>query len=644
MGRSSCHSCGGGPLPRGARWCPRCGVSLRAGPGAHAAEAQGGAAGIGMTARTTVTAVGRTRGVAGPPPVSADGPQARPGRTPGTGARLARSLRQPGLLLPALAVVAIAAVLIIGDLELAGGSSPDLGRDPAGAAVDLPEAGTAAPGGGPPGPSAGGTPGVPGGQASPGTQPGEAAEQPPDDTTDQPRDQDGRAPTCDTSGCARWRSTVLDHQPILIAGGRLVQVRFEELVAVDEATGRWLWRKNHEDMRMWDPAQVVTAFHLDDRTLALAYGTRVRIHAASTGRVLGEVDLSPTRVTDLRRHDGQLVATGRLRATGETGVHLVGLTDGGDIRFDTEVARLVREDRPATSTTAPLLAVADDHLRRLDATDGRTRWQHELGGRQVDGTTLLDPDTGEVVVLSARDGTELLARTRPGAVAAGVRDGVLAITMPDRIELYDRDGTALGAVAVSEPARAVVAAAGRRIVVAELPEGGESQRTALTLRTGRRAGGSTALPTITAAASAPLPPDRRPDPVEVMRRSDGIVLAGPDPRDAWLVDPVSTTATPLDLPTAPTREVVHRGGISLVRDGTQLHVIGAAGRFTVEHATQIATVEPLILHGVHGTLRLHRDLLDGGPEGRQAPVGPAGELRAAPRQPPQQRHGLGLAR
>ena len=608
VGRTSCGGCGTGPLPRGARWCPACGCSLRANTGA----------GPGDPAAPT-----------GPASV---GPAVVIAR------QVRRRFRPPRLLLPLLLVAAVTTALFTADVGFDGDTTAATGQDPADAPVDLPEAGNAAPGAdGVPGTGAGGTdPARRGGQASPGTEPGSAAER--------PTPTDDRAPSCDTDGCARWRSTVLDHQPILVADGRLVQVRFEEIVAVDEATGRWLWRHSHDDMRIWDPTQVVTAFHLDDRTLALAYGTRVRIHAATTGRVLGEVDLGPTRVTDLRRHDGQLIASGRLRVAGETGLHVAGLNDRGDVRFDTEVAGLLREQRPATSTTAPLLAVADDHLLRLDATDGRTRWRRELGGRQVDGTTLLDPGTGEVVVVSARDGSELLRRTRPGAVAAGVRDGVLAITMPDRVELYDRDGTALGAVAVTEPARAVVAAAGRRIVVAELPEGGASQRTALTVRTGRRAGGSTALPTITAAATVPLPPDRRPDTVEVMRRSDGLVLAGPDPRDAWLVDPATATARPLELPFAPTREVVHRDGISLVRDGTRLHVVGSAGRFTVERATQIATVDPLVVHGVHGTLRLHRDLLDGTTRGRQAPVGPAGELRAAPRQPPLQRHGLGLAR
>jgi len=580
VGRRGCGDCGAGPLPRTARWCPNCGNEL----------------GSLSSARLGVTVSGRSR-----------------------------------LLLPVALIVLIvaAAAAVLGSSpwpdDATRGDTADRGTDPAAAGVEL-----AAPGSG--------EPGGPEELASPGTQPGRAAEQPAGSPDTAP------APTCDADGCAHWRSTVLDHQPILVSDGRLVQVRFEEIVAVDDATGRWLWRHSHDDMRMWDPTQVVTAFHVDDRTVALAYGTRVRIHAAATGTVLGEVDVGPTRVNDLRRHDGQLLASGRQRVQGATGLRVIGLNDRAEIRFSAEVDALLREERQVTSTTAPLLAVIDGRLARLDATDGRVRWQRELAGRRVDGTTLLDPDTGEVAVISTRDGSELLTRTRPGAVAAGVRDGVLVITMEDRVELHDRDGTALGAVAVTEPGRTVVAATGRRIVVAELPAGGASQRTALTLRTGRRAGGATALPTVTSAATAPLPPDHRPDTVEVMRRSDGLVLSGPDPRDAWLVDPTTVTATPLDLPEAPTREVVHRDGISLIRDGTRLHIMGAAGRFTVERATQIATTDPLIVHGVHGTLRLNRDLVDAGPDVRQAPVGPAGEVQASPRRPPLQRHGLGLAR
>ena len=582
--RTGCHSCGLAGLPRRARWCPGCGSRL--GPEHQAAF-----------------------------------PRRRLTRT------LVRTL---GVTAAAVTVVAVGTQLT------EGGAPPP--ADPAQARVDLSDGRSATTPGGDateemPGQRAEGPPGA---RSSPGTHPGALA--------DPPLDGEDRWPTCDTEGCAAWRSTVLDHQPMAIADGRLVQIRFEEIIAVEESTGRWLWRHSHDDMRVWDPAEVVTAFHLDDRTFALAYGTRLRIHAATTGRVLGEVDVHPTRVNDLRRHDGQLIASGRQRGPGQTGFRVIGLSDDGDVRFDAEVEQLVREDRPATSTTAPLLAVIDGALLRLDATDGHVRWTRPLDDRQLDGTTLLDRATGEVSVLSTRDGSTTLTRTRPGAIAAGVRDGVLTVTLEDRVELYDRDGTALGAVPVTEPARTLVATAGRRIVVAELPEEGGADDAVPALRTGRRAGGSTALPTVLPSSTAPLPPDRSPATVTVMRRPDGLVLAGPDPRDAWLADPVSTTAARLELPTARTREVVHRDGVSLVRDGTRLHVVGADGRFTVERATQIAAVDPLVVHGIHGTLRLERGLVDGTVGGRQAPVGLVGEVQAAPRRPPLQRHGLGLAR
>ncbi len=563
--------------------------------------------------------MGAADGEADPAP---SGRSPRRGRTPA-----------PALL---LALAAVAVTLVVGG-EWFQGAGGGQAQDPADARVDLSDPGNElALDRGVEGDGAVQQPnGPPGARSSPGTHPGALAEA--------PVDADDRSPTCDQEGCAAWRSTVLDHQPMAIADGRLVQIRFEEIIAVEEATGRWLWRHSHDDMRVWDPAEVVTAFHLDDRTLTLAYGTRVRIHAASTGRVLGEVDVAPTHVNDLRRHDGQLIATGRQRGRGERGFRVVGFSDQGEVRFDTDVEQPVREDRPATSTTAPLLAVADDQLVRLDATDGHVRWQEDLDGRQVDGTTLLDPDTGAVSVLSARDGSELFARTRPGAVAAGVRDGVLAITLADRVELFDRDGTALGAVAVAEPARTVIAAAGRRVVVAELPEGGGSDRSTLTVRSGRRAGGSTALPTILPLTTAPLPPGRFASGVDAMRRADGLVLSGPDPRDAWLVDPATASTAPLDLPTAPTPEVVHRDGISLVRDGTRLHVIGAAGDYTVERATQIAAVDPLVLHGVNGTLRLHRGELDGAADQEVTASQLSGRLQA-PRRPPLQVSGSALAR
>ncbi|MFU8840686.1 MAG: PQQ-binding-like beta-propeller repeat protein [Nitriliruptoraceae bacterium] len=478
-----------------------------------------------------------------------------------------------------------------GETEQAGaatGPSPTTGPDPGAGTVELTaptgDASTA-------------------GSWSPGTEPGAAAVVPAGSSFPP------SAPSCDTEGCALWRSTVLDQRPLLVNDRVAIQLGLELLIAVDLDTGQWLWSRGHNDPRGVSPAAAMTASYLDDRTLVIAYGHRLRLHAADTGSVLGEVDLAPTQVTDIRRHDGQLVVSGGTRDRERPGTRLVGLDDTGQVRFEVEVARPIRQAAPARSSTAPLLAVADGDLVGFDATDGSERWRRPVGRRQVDGTTLLDPTTGEVTVVSTRDGLDLLSVERPGAVAAGVRGGVLVVTHPDRVEVHDRDGVAMGEVAVAAPERTVVDTTGRFVTVATLPAPGATAPEP-TIRIGRRASGSVALPTLTRSTSVPLPPGVEPAPVLAMRRPDGLLLAGPEAGWAWVMDRVGGTVTDLDLRLLPTTEVEHGAGLTLLRDGRQVTVLGAGGSFRARGVPQIASLDPLLLHGGTGTLRLDRTLVD----------------------------------
>lgn len=438
---------------------------------------------------------------------------------------------------------------------------------------------------------------------SPGTEPGAVAVVPSGSSFPPP------APTCDTEGCALWRSTVLDHRPLLVNDREAIQLGLDLLIAVDLDTGAWRWARGHNDPRGVSPAAALTASYLDDGTLVIAYGHNLRLHAADTGSVEAEVDLWPTQITDIRRHDGQLVVSGPARDRERDGTRLVGLDDTGQVRFDLEVSRPIRQAAPALTTTGPLLAVTGGDLVRIDATDGSVRWRRTIDGRQMDGTTLLDPATGEVTVIGTVDGQDLLTLDRFGAIAAGVRGGVLAITFPDRVELHDRDGAPIGELPVTAPERTVIDATARYVTVATLPELGATAPRP-TIRTGHRERGGVLLPSVTTSTSVPLPPDLQPAPVLAMRRADGLVLAGPDASWAWVMDRRDGTLTDLDLPLLPTTEVEHADGLTLLRDGRQVTVVGAGGSFRARGVPQVASLDPLLLHGGAGTLRLDRTLVD----------------------------------
>lgn len=511
------------------------------------------------------------------------------------------------------AIVAIVAAVVVGVLTLAGAGAVLTGADlPDPPTAGAEQTGAASGSSSTTGPDAGAGAvelAAPTGDAStdgsrsPGTEPGGAAVVP------SGSEFPPSAPTCDTAGCALWRSTVLDQRPLLVNDRTAVQLGLSLLIAVDLDTGEWRWARGHNDPRGVSPTAALTASHLDDRTLVIAYGHRLRVHAADTGTVLGELDLGPTQINDIRRHDDQLVVSGPVRDRERAGTRLVGLDDTGQVGFDLEVDRPIRQAAPAISVTAPLLAVTDGDLVRLDATDGAVRWRRPLDGRQVDGTTLLETTTGRVTVVGTRDGRDLLTLERPGAVAAGVRGGVLVITEPDRVELHDRDVVALGEVPVAAPERTVVDTTGRFVIVATLPAPGDGAPQP-TIRIGRRTSGSLALPTVTASASVPLPPDVAPAPVLAMSRADGLMLAGPDAGWAWVMDRRGGTVTDLDLPLLPGTDVQHGAGLTLLRDGRQVTVLGAGGSFRARGVPQVASLDPLLLHGGDGTLRLDRTLID----------------------------------
>ncbi len=441
----------------------------------------------------------------------------------------------------------------------------------------------------------------------PDTEPGSAAVAPVDGAPLGP-------PTCDRDGCARWRSTIVDHRPLVVNGDLAIHLGLDLLIALDLDTGARRWSRGHDDPRGVSPAAAFTAVHLDDEVLAIAYGRRIRIHDASTGRLLGEATTDGPQLSSIRRHDGRLVATADLTGPDRGSQRLLGLTDDGRVRFQLRVDDVIREPDRLLAGQQPLLVVRDGRLEYINTVDGSVAWHRPLDGEQVDGTTVLDPLTGRLAVLEFHDGRARMARTAPGAIAAGVRQGVVVVTYEDRVELFERDGSRLGEVAVADPRRTVLVANSRNVMIATLPRRGSSQSPGV--RFGRRTGGVMPLPTIVRGFHIPLPPDQRPAEVIAMPRSDGVLLAGPDPEDAWLVATDGSGTRPLTLGVGPDDEVAHHDGLTFVRCDGHIRVIGPDGSVTAERTRQVASTDPLLVHGGEGALLLDRSLLDHGVVGR----------------------------
>jgi outer membrane protein assembly factor BamB len=430
-------------------------------------------------------------------------------------------------------------------------------------------------------------------------EPGSAAVVRPEDWSAADGSLGRSRPTCDVEGCALWRGTLLGEGvpgiDLAVGAGQAVAVRDGLLVAVDLDSGQLRWRVPRPF-----PDRQVHALRVDDRLVAVANGTTVTALDPRTGALRGTSTPLPFVVDAFARFDGQLVATG----PGPDEM-VAGLDDRAQVRF----VRAGRVDALSADATTPLLLEHDDTFLRLDATTGLDRWRIPLDGRFRDGVTLLDRADGRIEVLDPRSGAPSQVVFVPGAVAAGVRSGVLVVVAPDRLLLVGRDGAAIGEVEGLDPSAAVVSAAGPRVTVVEVPVGGGAPRVEVRQVPGAASG----LPGPSEAFDVPGT-DAFGDgmgsigqELGATRRRDGLLVASA--QDAWVVPPGSAVATPVDVPVG--ARVRHVDGLSvhLLADGLELG--GAGGRIGVRGAQEVLSFDPLLVRGPEGTLRLDRALLDG---------------------------------
>lgn len=403
-------------------------------------------------------------------------------------------------------------------------------------------------------------------------------------------------PTCDVDGCALWRGTLLGTGPVAIGERQAVTARDGLLVTVDLETGELRWRVP-QPLR----DRQVQALHLDERVVAVATGTTVTVLDPRTGGVRGTSPPLPVTVLRFARFDGQLVGLG----SGPDGMVAVGLDDRAQLRFVRDGA----VDALSTSAATPLLVEHDGHIRRLDATTGSDRWAVPLDGRLRDGLTLLDRTDGSVAVLDPRTGAPLLTLVVPGAVAAGVRSGVLVVVTPDRLMLTRRDGTVVEEVAGLDPTVSVVTATGRRVTVVEVPSGGAEPRVEVRQVPGEASGlpGPSDVYDVPGTDVFSGEMGRIGRELGATRRQDGFLVAST--RAAWLVPSAGEVARSVAAPVG--ERVRHVDGLSvrLLPDGLDLG--GARGRLRVRGAWEVLSLDPFLVRGPQGTLRLDRRLLDG---------------------------------
>jgi hypothetical protein len=438
------------------------------------------------------------------------------------------------------------------------------------------------------------------------------------------RDAPGTRLGCEPVGCERWRSGAVAYRPVVVSDELAVHLGRSEVVGYDVEDGRELWRRPSPEDREVDPRSSA----LSDHGLAVVWGHApvpalveqpgvVSLYDAVDGTHRIDIDAGLEHMYELEWVHDRLVAVGLPTEAPHGDPVVVGISPNGEIVWRHEVRQpplLLPED------AAVLLP--REGVTLIDVADGQTRWQ--LPGRLASASEpgreliLLDPQTG-VRVVDPATGRTLRTIAVGQAVQAEQLGPWIAVATPEEVRVHDRDsgeerfrrtlGTGTTPDGVDRPTRRMPFAGvemGERVIVAWTSDLASSEIELATYSLGGRRE-QTMRVELPEPHLLGLQLHRGDAQSEIVH----VVAHGPTGG--------SVTSVNLD-----TQEIVEhegrrplstRDGLLVASGDPGLHVMGPGGEITVRHADQLASTDPLIVHGVGGILRLDRDMItsDGGP-------------------------------
>lgn len=429
---------------------------------------------------------------------------------------------------------------------------------------------------------------------------------------------------CDPVGCERWRSGAVAYRPVVVSDELAVHLGRSELVGYDVEDGRQLWRQPSPEDREVDPRSSA----LSGQGLAVVWGEPpapgsvgqpavVSVHDPVDGTHRIDIDAGLEQVYELEWVDDRLVAVGLPTDAPHGDPVVVGISPTWEIVWRHEV-----QQPPLLLPEDGAVLLPGEGVTLIDVADGQTRWH--VRGRLVSASgaggelIVVDPASG-VRVVDPATGSTLQTIAVEHAVHAEQLGPWIAVATPEEVRVHDRDsgeelfrrtlGTGTTPDGADPPALRMPfagVAVGERVIVAWTSDLASSEIELVTYGFGGHL-----EQTMTVEVPEPhllgLELHRGDEQSEIVH----VVAHGP----------TGGSVTSVNLATK--EIVVHEGrrplstqdGLVVTSGEPGLHVMGPGGEITVRHADQLASTDPLIVHGVGGILRLDRDIItrDGAP-------------------------------
>lgn len=433
---------------------------------------------------------------------------------------------------------------------------------------------------------------------------------------------------CAPTGCEVWR---VDDPvgPGVVASDELVvhfvgdRVSGHQMVARDAADGHELWRRQAPGRVSQNPRMTALSGH----GLALVIeapgdpgnGTapdddptrrRLSVHDPLDGRHRFDVQLDAEIIIGVAWLDQRLVvqSVAPERQVGAA----VAFSPEGELLWEHGASGPV-ELLPDGQT---LLERGQDAVRRIDPEDGEVAWEVAGGvaGRPdpEDGLLVFDGRAGRVRVVDVVDGAPRTTVAAEGADTAADLGPWVLVTREEELRVHDRSSGELlftrerrdGVVDAGPMRMATATRVGDQVVVAW--EGYGPGDEGLELEVHDRDGGLERTLVVPDAGDGSMQGpallrDLAPD-------EEAVLVSAPGPTGTTLAVDIATGEVLQRWSGMP---VTTRDDLLALQGEHGMSILGPAGEVRVEHVREVASTDPLVVHGVGGMMRLDRSLVAG---------------------------------